>query len=170
MALVNFLSRVSVDGNAGFTFLSYLKGRGGGTKPKSDRGVGWYFSGNFRALFFRERGEPQGAAAGPEGLIGGVNGGVATVCHIRNKGQHMQFDINAHSLCLYARGMWVRINGNKLFESSGQLWAPCALTLKIRVVLRTSPVIPTIWYRWPCGLVRKCEAAWQLQWNFWEDH
>ena len=49
--------------------------------------------GTLGAPFFRETSDPQGVATGPEGVIGGVNGGVATLCFVCNKRQSMQFGI-----------------------------------------------------------------------------
>ena len=50
--------------------------------------------GTLGAPFFRETTEPQGVATGPEGVIGGVNGCVATLYVACNKRQSIQFGIN----------------------------------------------------------------------------
>ena len=50
--------------------------------------------GTLGAPLFRETSEPQGVATGPEGVIGGVNGCVATLCFVCNKRQSIQFGIN----------------------------------------------------------------------------
>jgi len=68
--------------------------------------------GTLGAPFFSEASDPPGVATGPEGVIGGVNGGVATLCFVCNKRQSIQFGINT-PFCVYA--------GERGFEISKEL-------------------------------------------------